>query len=146
MSIDRKKVIEEEHKKIWAKPIVAENRTFDQAQIEDFFALFNLYADNRRQADVREIVTTARTLGFDKSHEFIYQALLNIAESLEGEWIDFEQFLTMLTEAIVRVLLVRATHTPRKAGDRHSCWLTPAGRSASRSTCGRRWLTCSNST
>ena len=53
MSIDRKKVLEEEHKKIWAKPIVSENMTFDQAQIEDFWTLFNLYADQRRQADVR---------------------------------------------------------------------------------------------
>lgn len=53
MSIDRKTIIEEEHKKIFAKPIVTENRTFDQKQIEDFFNLFNLYADNRRQADVR---------------------------------------------------------------------------------------------
>ena len=121
MSVDRKKVIEEEHKKIWAKPIVTENRTFDQQQIEDFFTLFNLYADNRRQADVREIVTTARTLGFDKSHEFIYQALLNIADSLEGEWVDFEQFLTMLTEAIVILGLGRATLILKRAGGKLSC-------------------------
>lgn len=52
-SIDKKKVIEDEKKKIWAKPIVASNPTFDLQQIEDFWTLFNLYADVRRQADLR---------------------------------------------------------------------------------------------
>ena len=101
MSIDRKAIIENERKVIFAKPIVAANPTFEVGQIEDFFSLFNLYADVRRQADVREIVTTAKTLGYEKSHEFIYRALVNIADSLEGEWIGFEQFLTLLTETIV---------------------------------------------
>lgn len=82
MSIDRKSVIEAERKAIFSKPIVAANPTFDVAQIEDFFTLFNLYADVRRQADVREIVTTAKTLGYDKSHEFIYRALVSIADAL----------------------------------------------------------------
>ncbi len=67
-TIDRKTVIEEERKKIFAKPIVTENPSFDLKQIEDFFNLFNLYSDTRRQADVREIVATAQTLGYDKSH------------------------------------------------------------------------------
>lgn len=67
-TIDRKTVIEEERKKIFVKPIVTENPSFDLKQIEDFFNLFNLYADTRRQADVREIVATAQTLGYDKSH------------------------------------------------------------------------------
>lgn len=101
MSIDRKAIIENERRIIFAKPIVTANPTFDQAQIEDFFTLFNLYADNRRQADLREIVTTARTLGYDKTHEFIYKALVSISDSLEGEWVDFETFLTLITEAIV---------------------------------------------
>jgi hypothetical protein len=52
-TIDRKVIIEEEKKKIFAKPIVAQNPTFELAQIEDFYTLFNLYADNRRQADIR---------------------------------------------------------------------------------------------
>ena len=142
MSVDKKKIIEDEHKRIWAKPIVTDNRTFDQQQIEDFYTLFNLYADNRRQADIREIVTTARTLGFDQSHEYIYQALLNIAESLDGEWIDFEQFLTMLTEAIVLAVTVRATHTRKRGEGRLSRWLTRRERSEFRSTCGGRWQQC----
>jgi hypothetical protein len=53
MSIDRKTIIENERKAIFAKPIVTANPTFDVAQIEDFFTLFNLYADVRRQADLR---------------------------------------------------------------------------------------------
>ena len=52
-SIDKKQQIEEERKKIFAKPIVTANPSFDLKQIEDFYTLFNLYADNRRQADVR---------------------------------------------------------------------------------------------
>jgi hypothetical protein len=52
-TIDRKTIIEEEKKKIFAKPIVTQNPTFELAQIEDFYTLFNLYADNRRQADIR---------------------------------------------------------------------------------------------
>ena len=51
--MDKHKVIEEEKKKLWAKPLVKENPTFELNQIEDFWTLFNLYADVRRQADVR---------------------------------------------------------------------------------------------
>lgn len=130
-TIDRKTIIEEERKKIFAKPIVAQNPTFELSQIEDFFTLFNLYADNRRQADIREIVTTAKTLGYDKSHEFIYHALVNITDALDGEWIGFEQFLTMLTEAIVLLMLPRATHTRRRVGDRPSRWWTERARRGS---------------
>lgn len=89
MSIDRKTIIENERKTIFAKPIVTANPAFDVAQIEDFFNLFNLYADVRRQADVREIVTTAHTLGYDKTHEFIYKGLANIALTLDGQWVGF---------------------------------------------------------
>jgi hypothetical protein len=66
--INLKAIIEDERKRIFAKPIVTQNPSFEIQQIEDFFTLFNLYADSRRQADVREIVSTAKTLGFDKSH------------------------------------------------------------------------------
>lgn len=103
-TIDRKQIIEDERKKIFIKPIVTANPTFNLKEIEDFYTLFNLYADNRRQADVREIVTTAKTLGYDKSHEYIFKSICDIAEQLEGEWIGFEQFLEMLTHAIVLVL------------------------------------------
>lgn len=52
-TLDKKTLIEEERKRIFTKPIVTQNPTFDIKQIEDFYTLFNLYADNRRQADVR---------------------------------------------------------------------------------------------
>jgi hypothetical protein len=142
MSIDRKTVIANEHKVIFAKPIVTANPTFDVAQIEDFFTLFNLYADNRRQADVREIVSTAKTLGYEKSHEFIYKALVAIADSLEGEWVDFETFLTLLTETIVRHSLCRDTPIPRRAGGRPSSSSSSRARNASLSTTSRNWETC----
>ena len=86
-SIDKKQLLEEEKKKIFSKPLVTENPTFDVKQIDDFWTLFNLYADNRRQADVREIVVTAKTLGYDQSHEYIYQFLCDIADQLDGEWV-----------------------------------------------------------
>ena len=105
MSIDRKVIIENERKTIFAKPIVTSNPTFTVPQIEDFFNLFNLYADVYRKADVREIVTTAHTLGYNKTHEFIFAALVRMAESLDGEWIGFEHFLTLLTDTIVISML-----------------------------------------
>lgn len=83
-TVDKKTIIEEEKKRIFAKPIVTQNPSFDIKQIEDFYTLFNLYADNRRQADVREIVATAQTLGYDKSHEFIFKKLVDISEELDG--------------------------------------------------------------
>jgi Ca2+-binding EF-hand superfamily protein len=113
---------------------VAKNPTFEVAQIEDFYTLFNLYADTRRQADVREIVTTARTLGYEKTHEFIYAALVNISDALEGEWVGFEQFLTLLTEAIVHILLPRDTPTAKRAEDKPSSWWIAKERSVSPST------------
>ena len=53
---------------------------------------------------MREIVTTAKTLGYDKTHEYIYKALCDIADQLDGEWVGFEQFLEMLTHSIVRLM------------------------------------------
>ena len=50
---------------------------------------------------MREIVSTAQTLGYDKSHEFIFKSMVDIADQLDGEWIGFEDFLTMLTNSIV---------------------------------------------
>ena len=83
-TVDKKTIIEEEKKKLFAKPLVTANPTFDIKQIEDFYTLFNLYADNRRQADIREIVATAKTLGYDQSHEYIFKGLCDIADNFEG--------------------------------------------------------------
>jgi hypothetical protein len=142
--IDKKAIIEEEHKRIFAKPIVTENPTFDSKQIEDFWTLFNLYADNRRQADMREIVTTAKTLGYDQTHEYIFHALCDIADQMDGEWIGFEQFLEMLTHAIVLLFVARVTARLKRAGERPSrCW-TATARAGSPSTPSRRSPICSS--
>lgn len=124
MNNDRKALIEEERKRIFAKPIVTQNQSFDIKQIEDFFNLFNLYADNRRQCDIREIVTTAQTLGYDKSHEFIFKKLVDISDELDGEWVGFEDFLTMLSNAMVLMTPSRDTPTVKKVDDRLSLFWT----------------------
>jgi hypothetical protein len=41
--------------------------------------MFNLYCDNRRQADIKDIVQTAETLGYNKSHAIIFHGLAQIA-------------------------------------------------------------------
>jgi hypothetical protein len=41
--------------------------------------LFNLFADQKRQADIREILLTAKTLGYDKKEEFLYSILSGLA-------------------------------------------------------------------
>jgi Ca2+-binding EF-hand superfamily protein len=119
MSIKKSEVLEKEKRDLWGKPIVAKNEVFEVQQIEDFWNMFNLYADNRRQADVREIAATAKTLGFDKSHEFIYSALVGISEDLGGEWVNFERFLEMLTERIVHQKVYRVILIAKKGVDKH---------------------------
>lgn len=123
-TVDKKAIIEEEKKKLFAKPIVTANPTFEVKQIDDFYTLFNLYADNRRQADIREIVSTAKTLGYDQSHEYIFKGLVDIADQFDGEWVGFEAFLEALTHTVVIQSLFREMGPPKKAGDRLSlCWI-----------------------
>ena len=59
--------------------------------------MFNLYCDNYRKADVQDMLSTAKTLGFDKKYTLIYDALTAIGNELKGEWINFETFLTLIT-------------------------------------------------
>ena len=87
---------------MFSKPIVTENPLFTKNQIEDFFNLFNLYADRFRKADVKDLLNTAKSLGFDQKYRLVYDALLLMEEELNGEWITFETFLTMLTEKLVK--------------------------------------------
>lgn len=70
---------------------------FTREQCEVFFEMFNLYCDNRRQCDISEILNTARTLGFDRKYKVIYSALDLATQELNGEWIDFENFLKLVT-------------------------------------------------
>ena len=65
--------------------------------------MFGLYCDARRQCDISDILNTARTLGFDKKYKIVYGALGDIATELNGEWVDFELFLTLLTNKLVLI-------------------------------------------
>ena len=62
--------------------------------------MFNLYCDNHRQCDVSDILNTARTLGFDKKYKIVYDALDAVAKDLGGQWVNFEIFLTRVTEKV----------------------------------------------
>ena len=62
--------------------------------------MFNLYCDNHRQCDVSDILNTARTLGFDKKYKIIFEALTSVSKELAGEWVNFENFLTLVTNKV----------------------------------------------
>ena len=62
--------------------------------------MFNLYCDNRRQCDISDILNTAKTLGFDRKYKLVYDALEATTQQLNGEWIDFETFLKLITEKV----------------------------------------------
>ena len=72
--------------------------------------MFGLYCDARRQCDISDILNTARTLGFDKKYKIVYGAIADIVTDLNGEWVDFEIFLTLLTNK-----LVHSTHNLGKS-------------------------------
>lgn len=63
--------------------------------------MFNLYCDPKRQCDIADILNTARTLGFDRKYKIIYQAIHEVVDELNGTWIDFETFLTLITKKLV---------------------------------------------
>lgn len=50
-----------------------------------------------------DILNTARTLGFDRKYRIIYKAIQDIVDHLNGTWVDFEAFLTLITEKMVRI-------------------------------------------
>ena len=77
--MSRKEIIEKERKALWSKDIVLKNPNFTQDEIVAFFELFNLYADQRRECNMLDIVGTAKTLGFDKKHSIVYEAMVGIA-------------------------------------------------------------------
>jgi len=88
---------DKDRKVVFAREIVTKNPIFTKEHCEDFFEMFNLYCDNRRQCDVSDILNTARTLGFDKKYKIIYEALEAVSKDLAGEWVDFETFLKLIT-------------------------------------------------
>lgn len=85
----KKEMAEKDKKTVFARDIVTKNPIFSQTHCEDFFEMFNLYCDNRRQCDVSDILNTARTLGFDKKYKIIYRALEEVTRDQNGEWVDF---------------------------------------------------------
>lgn len=95
--LHKKELIEKEKKNIYLKDIVTKNPIFAKEHIDEFFEMFNLYCDPKRQCDVSDILNTARTLGFDRKYKLIYNALTEIVADLNGAWIDFETFLTLIT-------------------------------------------------
>jgi hypothetical protein len=64
---------------------VTKNPIFSREQIEDFFEMFNLYCNDRRQCSTLDILSTARTLGFDKKYRMFYEALEGIASERDEE-------------------------------------------------------------
>lgn len=62
--------------------------------------MFNLYCDNHRQCDVSDILNTARTLGFDRKFRIVYDAIAGVANDLAGEWVNFETFITLITNKV----------------------------------------------
>lgn len=87
--MSRRDNIEKDRVAVFGKDIVTKNPIFSLEQIKMFFELFNLYADERREANVSDIVSTAKTLGFDKKHALVYEAMSQIAAENEGNWLKF---------------------------------------------------------
>ena len=82
--LSRKDQLKKDRDALWVKPIVTKNPVFTQQHIEEFFEMFNLYIDARtRQADLKDIVNTARTLGLDSKYQIIYGALVDLANENE---------------------------------------------------------------
>lgn len=75
MISQKKEMIEKEKKTLYLKDIVTKNPIFTKEHVDEFFEMFNLYCDPKRQCDVADILNTARTLGFDRKYKIIYRAL-----------------------------------------------------------------------
>lgn len=80
MLASRKELAQKDRKTIFTRDIVTKNPIFSKEHCEDFFEMFNLYCDNRRQCDVSDILNTARTLGFDKKYKIIFEALSSVSK------------------------------------------------------------------
>jgi hypothetical protein len=80
----KKELAEKDKKTVFAREIVTKNPVFSKEHCEDFFEMFNLYCDNHRLCDVKDILNTARTLGFDKKYKIIFDALSAVSQDLKG--------------------------------------------------------------
>jgi len=101
---------------ILAKDIGAKNPVFSLDFIADLHSMFSLYADPRqRRADIRDILMTAKTLGLDTKYEIVFNAIEQICDQVNADALDFETFLTQLTNKVVTILSFRETHILMRA-------------------------------
>ena len=93
--------------------------------------VFYLYTDFRdKKIDIRDIILTAQSLGLDEKFNMAFHLLEKVAESTDGNSLDFETFLRELTNQVVRVHKVRATHSATRGGEgRSTYWITTAAAS-----------------
>lgn len=90
----KKEIQEKELKAVLSKDVSTKNPVFSPDHITELHALFSLYADPRqRRADVRDLLSTAVTLGLDHKYEFVFRVIQEINDGTHGAPLDFEQFL-----------------------------------------------------
>ena len=88
--------------------------------------VFYLYTDFRdKKIDIRDIILTANSLGLDEKFNMAFHLLERVAESTDGNALDFETFVRELTNQVVKVDKYRVTRSARRAGEgRSTCWIT----------------------
>jgi hypothetical protein len=85
------------------KEYVKNNPIFTVDHIIEFHDLFVLYSDPRtRRADVRDILTTAKTLGLDARYTIVFRALSDLVTEYNETEVDFDTFIKDLTERLVQ--------------------------------------------
>jgi hypothetical protein len=81
ITLNRKDQLEKDKKTIFAKDIVIKNRIFIQQHIEELYELFVLYADNHtHRADLKDIISTAKSVGMDIKYRIIYDPLCDVVQ------------------------------------------------------------------
>ena len=101
--MSRKETQQKDLQAIMSKPIGSKNPIFTADSIAELHAMFSLYADPRqRRADIRDIIMTAKTLGLDRM-ELVIRVMEEIADTYGGDPLDFETFLTEITNRVVHI-------------------------------------------
>ena len=121
---NKKEHAEQELKKIMAKDIGIKNPVFSPGAIAEMQQVFYLYVDARqRRADIRDIILTANSLGLDQDFEIAFRLLEDVYNDTEGNPLDFESFLRILTEKVVCACGGRVVRSVRMDGGGLSiCW------------------------
>ena len=80
------------------------NPTFTNDHILDFHTLFVLYANPyTKKIDIRDVISTAKTLGLEKRFKMIFKVLMDLSESYNDVNVDFETFIRDLTDKMVSI-------------------------------------------